>query len=313
MPIVLAFFIFIVSLFVLSKSASYFLDGASALGKAIRLSPFLVGAIIIGFGTSIPEFVISVFAVIQGANSIPIANAIGSNIANILFVLGLTAIIVSKITIQKYLIDIELPLLLITTVVFIGVSYDGIIVLSEALLLIAGFIIYLHYILLSEDKRTYIETEETLLTKVKSVPKDFLKVLLGVIGVAVSSHLTISSTIDIATFFNVSEGVIAATAIAFGTSLPEVVVSIKAAIKKQTELVVGNIMGSNIFNLLFVVGIPGLFAPLFISGTILSIGLPLLIAVTLIFVISGISNRIHIWEGLLFILLYVFFIIKVVL
>ena len=136
--------------------------------------------------------------------------------------------------------------------------------------------------------------------------------ILGIIGLAVGANYTIESVLKLSEIFKISTSFIAITAVAVGTSLPELVVSVRAAMKKKYELALGNVFGSNVFNVLLVVGVPALIRPLVVDELTFTIGLPFLIVATLLFVISGISRRIHIWEGLMYLLIYVVFIVKLI-
>ena len=138
----------------------------------------------------------------------------------------------------------------------------------------------------------------------------FLFLILGIIGLAIGANYTIESVLKISEFLKISTALIAITAIAVGTSLPELVVSVRAAIKKKYEIALGNIFGSNVFNILIVAGIPALIKPLAIDNLTFLVGLPFLVIATLLFVISGISRRIHIWEGAMYLLIYILFIVK---
>ena len=311
MPLV-AFITFPIALFLLVKGASVFLKGANSIGLALGIKPFVVGALIVAVGTSLPEVAISLAAVIgSSATTIPVAGAVGSNIVNILLAIGITALLVRTMEIRKVLIDVELPLLVSATVLFIFFAFDGVINTLEAIILCITFCIYLVYTLTAEDNRNFPATPQSILSQIREIPKDILLTVVGAVLIAVSAHFTIVSTISIAEFFNISDAIIAVTVLALGTSLPEIVVSIQSALKKDIEVVVGNIVGSNIFNLLFVVGLPALITNLPVSEETLSIGIPFLIAATLMFVVSGISNRIHIWEGFFYIVLYLVFVVQI--
>ncbi len=319
-------FILLISLYALVKSADVLLTGAGKVGVALKVSPFLVGIIIVGIGTSLPELVSSLAAVIKGVPEIVPANAIGSNIANILLIVGIAALVGRSLTVTKNLIDIDLPMLSIGTVLFLGVAWDGKIVLGESVLLLAGFVVHLLYVLYYKEE-VVVRTESLALSdtgesngfeegvlevekREKVLPWDIFAIALGILGLAVASKFTIDSVVSLASLLGISAGLIAITVVAVGTSLPELVVSVKAAIKGESEMALGNIFGSNAFNIFFVVGFPGLFATLPLDPQTLKLGLPALVLTTFLFVISGISKKISMWEGAMFLILYLFFILQ---
>jgi len=298
--------IFIVSLALLVKSADWLLESSEKIGLKMGLSPFVVGVVIVGVGTSFPELVSSLFAVLRGATDIVAANAVGSNIANILLIIGITAIISKKITVTKDLINLDLPLVTLSTVLFLVTAYDGVITLVESIFLTFGIISYIWFSVKFKDEGDDIEID----AKPNVIPMDFLMLVVGVIGLAVGANYLIDSVITLSQILNIAPGVISLAAIAFGTSLPELLVSVKAAFKGKSEVAVGNIVGSNVFNVLGVVGIPGLFSTLILDSKTLMLGLPVLLLSTLVFVISGISKRIHIQEGIFFVMFYLLFLAK---
>lgn len=298
--------VFIVSLFVLVKGADVFLNSAEKIGLSAGLSPFVVGVVIVGVGTSFPELISSFVAVIKGVTEIVPANAIGSNIANILLIIGISAIVSKKIKSKTNLTDIELPMLIAVTLLFFALSYDGQISLIDSIILVISFGIYLLYSIFNKP-----EKEEKKVVRPKIVTKDIVLLFAGLAGLVLGSKYLIDSVINISEVLNIAPGVVSVIAVAFGTSLPELLVSIKAARKGSPEVALGNVFGSNIFNLLMVVGIPGLFSTLSFDVVTLTLALPALLLVTIVFIISCLSNSIHKWEGFMYVILYFIFIGKV--
>jgi len=308
----------------------YFFDYFSErIGLALGLSPFIVGVTIVAIGTSLPELFSSLAASFRGVTEIVVANAIGSNVANILLVIGISAILAKKLTASKSLIDLDAPLLAIATVLVLGVLADKKVVLIESLILVVGYFIYLAYTLVhredkkeKEDKKllpSRLDRRNHILSffslknkpeKIKINSKDILFLFLGCLGLFFGAKYLIDSIVELSFILNIATGVISITAVAFGTSLPELVVSAKAALKGKPELALGNIFGSNIFNILLVIGIPGLIHTLILDHQTFVLGLPALGLVTFLFIISVISKRIHMWEGAMYLLLYIFFVIK---
>lgn len=296
--------VFVISLIILVKGADWLLESASRLGLSFGLSPFIIGVTIVGLGTSFPELMSSLVAVWQGAGEIVVANAVGSNIANILLIVGLSAIVAKRLVVTKNLIDLDLPLLAISTSLFLVLAWDGLITVSESIILLLSFLIYFAYTIIHR------EDDEEVFDKSKLNYSDFVWLLVGIFGLVFGSKYLIDSVINLSEILNIGVGVIAISAVALGTSLPELLVSTKAAWQKKSEIAIGNIFGSNVFNILFVVGFPGLFTNLYLDAQTLALGLPVMIIATLLFVFSGISKQIHIWEGTLFLVLYFVFIGK---
>ncbi len=302
--------VFVVSLVVLMKGADWLLDGAENIGLAAGLSPFIVGVVIVGLGTSFPELFSSLAAVFKGATEIVVANAVGSNITNIFLVVGLAAVFGRRLSVTKNLIDLDLPLLAISTALFLGVVWDSQIVFFESLLLLVAFGIYVLYAIFHKSE-TFVLSKKKNPTNTKFAVKDFVFVILGIVGLVLGAKYLIDSVIILSGILNIATGVIAITAVAIGTSLPELLVSVKAVLRKKSDIALGNIFGSNVFNILMVIGLPGLFKTLVVDEPTFTIGVPVVTVATLLFIISGISKRIHVWEGAFYLLAYVLFIAKI--
>lgn len=318
--------IFIVSLIVMVKGADWLITSAEKIGLSLGLSPFIVGVTIVGLGTSCPELISSFAAVFKGVTNVVAANAIGSNIANILLVVGFSAVVGRSLIINKSLIDLDLPLLAISTVLLLGIVWDQQITLGESILMLIAYATYLLYTVLHKDsedmnesseilpsrqeRRQHITIDQKKSNRPKLVLKDFLVLIVGIIGLVFSAKYLIDALVNLSTILNIATGVIAITAMAIGTSLPELIVSAKAAFQKKPDVALGNIFGSNVFNALVVIGLPGLFKNLTVDSQTFMIGVPAMAFATLLFIISGISRRIHIWEGLFFLSVYALFIAK---
>jgi len=318
--------IFIVSLALLIKGSEWFLSGAERIGLKFRLSPFVIGVLLVGIGTSLPELVSSLAAVTKGVSEIVVANAVGSNIANILLVLGVATVMGRRLIVTKNLIDLELPLLAVSTILFLAVVYDGKVVILEALLLLTAYLVYLLYSLFNKEEQAgtvVAEKSEQIQKKVEEEEsgfssfitwafslKSYASFVIGIVAVFFGAKYLIESVIDLSVLLDIAPGVISITAIAFGTSLPELFVSGRAVLNGKSELAIGNILGSNAFNALMVVSIPGLLGTLSIDEKTLSIGIPVMALVTLLFIISGISKKLYHWEGMMFLILYILFIFK---
>jgi len=319
--------VFIVSLGVLVKGADWLITSAEKIGLSLGLSPFIVGVTIVGVGTSFPELISSFVAVFKGVPDVVAANAIGSSIANILLIVGISAVIGKRLIVTKSLIDLDLPLLAISTVLLLGVVWDKQITFGESLLMLVTYGIYLLYTVLHKDTEDTGEIAEFLpsrqerrkhiaahnkeeFTRPTLVAKDFILLIVGILGLVFGAKYLIDALVNLSAMLNIATGVIAITAVAVGTSLPELLVSAKAALQKKSEIALGNIFGSNVFNVLVVIGLPGLFRVLPVDSQTFTIGVPTMALATLLFVISGISRRIHMWEGAFYLSVYVLFIAK---
>ena len=301
---------FIISLAVLIKAADCFTDSASKLGGILGLSQFIIGVTIVSVGTSLPELASSISAVLKGATEMVAGNVIGSNIANILLVVGLATIFSKKgrLEVSRNLINLDLPLLagagIILMLMFL---WDGKVTFGEGIIALLGYAVYLHYALKHKEKG---EKEKEKAKKEKLNIRIILGLVFGTIFIYYGANYAIESVIKISEILNIGTAVIALSAVAIGTSLPEIFVSVTAARKGKDEIALGNIFGSNLFNGFVVLGIPALIKTLDVTSTVLSIAIPFFIAATLLYVISGITRKIYKWEGAMYLLIYILFIVK---
>lgn len=299
--------IFVAALALLIKSSDWLLNAGEKIGLSAGLSPFVVGVTIVAFGTSFPELISSIVAVFENIPEVVTANVVGSNIANIFLVIGAAAVFGKRLVVTKDLIDLDLPLLAIGTTIFLIMGWDGEVTLIESIFLLITYGVYLAFSIIYKDDLSQPEPKPS---EKKVSSSDWIFLFVGIIGLSIGAKYLIESIIELSTILNIGAGVITITAVAIGTSLPELIVSVKAAMSGKSEVALGNIFGSNIFNVLVVIGLPGIFGTLEIDKKTLTIGFPMLIASTLLFVISGISKKIHVQEGILYLMIYVLFIAK---
>ena len=302
--------VFLISLAVLIKAADCFTNSAGKVGRFFGLSPFIVGVTIVSIGTSLPELASCISAVLKGATEMVAGNVVGSNIANILLVVGLAVVLSKKgrLQVTRNLINLDLPLLaggsIILMLMFL---WDGKVTFWEGIIALAGYFVYLHYTLKHKEGK---EKEKEKAKKEKLNLKIILGLVFGAIFIYYGANYAIESVVKISEILNIGTAVIALTAVAIGTSLPEIFVSISAARKGNDALALGNIFGSNLFNGFVVLGIPALITTLDVTPIILSVGIPFFIAATLLYVISGITRKIYKWEGAMYLLIYILFIAK---
>ena len=247
--ILLQLLLLVVGFTMLVKGADWFVDGTSGIARKMGIPQLVVGLTIVAMGTSAPEAAVSVTAALKNNADIAIGNVLGSNILNILVILGVTAVITS-VAIQKSTLKIEMPYMILITVVLIVMGMnDGAVTFWEGVILWVLFITYLGYlfVLAKNGKEENEEIE-------KSTWKLLLSAIIGGVVVVWGSNITVDSATSIATILGMSERFIGLTIVALGTSLPELVTSVTAAIKGNADIAIGNIVGSNIFNILFVIG-----------------------------------------------------------
>ncbi len=306
--------IFIVSLALLIKGSNYFIDSAEKIGVFFKIPTFIVGVTIIAFGTSLPELISSIFAVLKDSSEIVVGNVIGSNITNIFLILGLTAIIGKDIKLSFNIAYVDLPLLIGSALLFAFLIWDRTFTLYEALFLIAGIIVYLFYAINNpkdnDDSNKKSQVISGLVTK-KLESKTWLILFISIGIVYLSARYTVESIIKIAEMAKIGKELIAASAVALGTSFPELVVSVVAARKGESSIAVGNILGSNIFNTFAVMGIPALFGTLVLPESMINCGLPIMLAATLLFFVITQQKRITRWEGWMLLIFYLFFLGKI--
>jgi cation:H+ antiporter len=313
MSLLLWLFVFLISLFALVKGSGLFVSSAERIGLYLGFSPFAIGVVIIGLGTSLPEFASSIAAVLANTTEIVTANVVGSNIANILLIGGILAVVGRRIVITRDLLRSELTIFVVSTALFLGIIIDGSVTFVEAVLLVAGLVIYVLYSIYGDEdiiKSAAGEHGVQELKRDKPDPKVLGILIVGLIGLLFGAKYLVESVIELSVMLNIAPGLITVTAVAIGTSLPELVTSLRALFRKQTEMAIGNIFGSNAFNILMVAGVAGLFSTLATDEKTFTIGIPILAVASFILLISGISRRIYRWEGFLFLIFYLFFIFK---
>lgn len=301
--------VLVIALFALVRGADLFVDGAKDIGATFGMSSFAIGVLIVGLGTSVPELASSLAAVFNGTSEIVIANAVGSNITNILLIVGVLAALGGPIMISKNLLKTELPIFFIATVHFIASVYDGVIDRAEAVLLVLTLVAYIWYLLSVPDSGA---TDGSNTKRPRLQLKSVLLVLFGIAAVLVGANYTVEMTVNIATGLSVPIGLVSIAAIAIGTSLPELFVSLQAIKSKETDLAIGNIFGSNAFNILLVVGVPGVITPLVADEVVMVLGIGVLMAASLILFVSGLARQVQKWEGVMMLLFFVFFLVKLI-
>ena len=292
----------------LSKGAAILVDGASAMARKLNVPEIIIGLTIVACGTSAPEAAVSISSVIQGSSGVGVGNILGSNIANILLILGVSALI-TNLYVHKNTVFYEIPFVAFISVLlmFLGWQY-GAVYRGGALILFVLFLLFLVYLFfMARNQKDEVHEIENM-----STAKMIMFVLFGIVALVIGAKITVNSAVDIARALNISERVIGLTVIAFGTSLPELLTCIVAAIKKRSDLVIGNIIGSNIFNILFVLGITGLIKPIPFENAFLVDSVWGVVAAVLLWIFVVHDRKLTKSEGLLFLILYSVYVVSLI-
>jgi len=289
---------FAAALIVLLKSSDFFVDSAERIGLSFGISPFIIGVTIVAFGTSLPELATGIASTLSGNSEIVGGTVVGSNVTNILLVLGITLLYAGQIKITRDLMNLDMPMLLISAVFLLFTLRDGEFSLIEGILFCVALVVFIaSSFQKDEDAKDGAE-------RPKVGWKDYLIVVVTAALVSVSASFVVRAIENLSIIGGVPKELISLTILALGTSLPEVVVSVQAARKGKQAMAVGNVLGSNIFNTYAVVGICRLFGELEFSEKIISVSVPFMVAVTFIFAIVSFSKKISRAEGAMLLVFY---------
>ncbi|WP_018140184.1 calcium/sodium antiporter [Thioalkalivibrio sp. ALJ7] len=299
----------IMGLILLTWSADRFVFGASTFAHGVGVSPLIIGLTIVAFGTSAPEIVVSVLASLQGNPGLAVGNAIGSNIANIGLVLGAAAVI-APLAIGRGMVRRELPILLLVSFGVLLLLIDGELRRLEGFALLAGLVAFTIWMALSARRAQQTlgeDTPEVVRGMVETIPDSnrlgpaIAWLVFGLLLLLASSQALVWGAVEVAEQLGVSDLVIGLTIVAVGTSLPELATSVVAAFRREAGLAIGNVVGSNLFNLLAVLAVPALIAPLAIDADVLARDYPVMLALTVALFLIAVGRRGQIlrWQGAL--------------
>lgn len=331
------YILLLLGLFLLIKGADAFVDGASSIAKVLRIPSIIIGLTIVSFGTSAPEAAVSITASINGQNGMAIGNIIGSNIFNLLMVVGFSGFI-KTLSVEKSMTHKEFPFLLLSSILMFVLSCDilfqgnpnNLISRGDGIVLLMFFAIFMYSLIsyalrfrnnavneevsLSSDTVT-LESEVKDKNDIKtiSMTKSLVMSVLGVIFIVAGGHLVVTSASTIASSFGVSDQFIGLTIVAIGTSLPEFVTSVIAATKGEADIALGNVIGSNIFNILFILGISATISPIVVDPAIFKDALLMILVTSITYIFAFRKRDINKFESSFLIVLYIVYMCNLVL
>ena len=300
--IILQIGLLLVGFVFLIKGSDFFVDGASSIASILKIPTIIVGLTIVAFGTSAPEAAVSITSSLTGSNAMAVSNVIGSNLFNLLMVIGIAALL-SDLLMEKSVLNKDLPFLVGITVLFAIFAFIGGDISSiEGIILLIILVVYIFNLVKNARK----SEEGTVVEKPKfSLPKSIIFILVGLAGIIIGGDLVVNSASDIAIAFGMSETLVGLTIVAIGTSLPELVTSLTALKKGENQLVIGNVIGSNIFNILFVLGASSAISAIPLDSSIL-IDMVFMIFVTILcFIFGKTQEKYDKKEGIILVLLFV--------
>jgi len=299
---------FVLGLILLVAGGEMLIRGASRLATAFGISPLVVGLTVVAFGTSSPELAVTTASALQGRPDIGLGNVVGSNICNVLLILGLSATI-APLAVARRILRLDVPLMIGLSVLVYGLGFDGHITRLEGGMLFIGLVVYIVWTVIeSRRKNSNGENEQALSQTLRKPWTDLLLIIIGLYLLVVGSDWLIGGAVVVARLFGVSELIIGLTIVAVGTSLPEIAASVIATLRGERDIAVGNVIGSNIFNIMSVLGISSLVSPesIPVSQAALNFDIPVMIASALacfpVFLSGFIIRR---WEGIVFLVYYI--------
>ena len=300
MEILLQIVLLVVGFVMLVKGADWFVDGSAGIAAKFGIPQLVIGLTIVAMGTSAPEAAVSISAALKGSAEITIGNIVGSNIMNVLVILGLSAAI-TPLMVAKSTVKVELPFMIGITLLLLALGYNGVIGAGFAAILVVFFIAYLTYLFIMAKKNK----EEQEEAKDLSVVKALILTVVGLVFIVWGSNVTVNAATAIAKIVGLSERFIGLTIVALGTSLPELFTSVSAARKGNADIAIGNIVGSNIFNILFVVGLSGLVVPVPFAEAFRFDTIVAALSAVLLWLCCFRNGKLQRWSGILMLLCYV--------
>ncbi|MBD8067399.1 calcium/sodium antiporter [Bacillus sp. PS06] len=315
----MTYVLLIIGFALLIKGADYFVEGSSNIATLLKIPPLLVGLTIVALGTSSPEATVSILAALEGSADVAVGNVVGSNIFNITFVIGLTALL-NPLKVESTTIRKEIPFTLLASVallvlmadIFLQNASSNLITRSDGLIFLLFFSVFMYYIIEIALNSRDTKSENPTVHKKGAWGKNIFFTILGLAAIIYGGNLVVKSSTEIALALGMSQTLVGLTIIAVGTSLPELITSVTASIKKQSEIALGNIVGSNIFNILFVLGTTSIISPLPVDSKIFSDVL-FMIAFTIVLLVFSISrSRVGRYEGMTLAIAYIVYMVYII-
>lgn len=316
----------VIGMILLVKGADFFVDGSSKLAKVLKIPPLIIGLTLVSLGTSAPEASVSINSAINGMNDMSIGNVVGSNIFNTLLILGISSLI-CPLAIGKDIKKYDLPILIILNLILLLFCFKispnklDIFESISLLILMISYILFLIARTTRLSKRQANKMAKELLNETTPSNKkkkdrplwlSLILAIIGLAGVIFGGDIVVNSASNIATTLGMSEALVGLTIVSVGTSLPELVTSIVAGIKKENDIALGNVIGSNIFNIVFILGLSSTISPLSVTGSILFDMLVMLVSTIVIYIISLYSKTIKKWQGGILIAMYLCYFIYII-
>lgn len=295
--------IFVLALAVLLQSAKTFVELCGKLVKSLGWSSFLVGTTVLAIGTSLPELASSLWATSSDHTTLVASNVVGSNIANILLILGLGAMMVKRIELSKDTLHSQIGILLGSSFLLMVSLYDGTFHWYEGLMLMIVFALYTHYNA-KEHQEGRLSQLKNWLTREKMSVQNTLMLLLSAVALSGSSYFVVKALEEMSSKMHLMPSLLGASILALGTSLPELVTTIVALKKGDRDMAMGNLIGSNVFNATIVMGLPSFIKPLTVSNDMIVLGIPFLLMATLLFVFALTERKLYSYEGAIYLILY---------
>lgn len=294
----------------LIKGADLFIEGASDLATKLKIPSLIIGLTIVAFGTSAPEAAVSISSALSGSNAIAVSNVVGSNIFNLLAVIGITAILY-KIDITKESLKQDFPILLgssILLLIFIYTSSE--ISRIEGLILFLLLIAYIFMLIIKSRRES---TNMPIGTTHLTMPKIILYILIGLVGIILGGNFVVDSAKEIALSLGMSETLVGLTIVSIGTSLPELITSVTAAYNKKTDIAIGNAIGSNIFNILFILGLTDMISPIATTNIMLIDTLMMIIIIIITYILAYDKSDFNRKDGIILVTIFIIYTIYIIL
>jgi cation:H+ antiporter len=302
----------IAGLIALFLGGEWLVKGAARLARSLGVSPMIIGLTIVAIGTSMPELLVSVGAAISGSSDLSIGNIVGSNIANIGLILGLAALIY-PISVHVTLVRREIPIMILVALLAYFLFRDGLISARNGIVLLVGLVAFISFMVYSarrqRENNNQLSLEDEIELQAIKRGREIIRVIAGIVILMMGAQLTVGGAVGLARALGISELVIGITLIAFGTSLPELVTTLVGALRKQSDLALGNVVGSNIINILAVLGMTAVVRPIQVSEQIVYFDGLVMLGFSLLLLPFVANRRLSRWEAAFFVIAYVVYVI----